>query len=136
MFTKSLVTVLFLAAAAAAETPIACNLKALTPAERARQSALSRKLSTATVEKRELANGLRFRLSLAEITLPELGEWIDAERKCCPFLDFQISIEREGGAVQLSLTGRAGVKEFLLSDFATVGAESDAGAFSHSRFRA
>jgi len=122
MFTKNLVTVLLCAAAATAETPIACNLKALTPAERARQSALSRKLSAATLEKREVASGLSFRLSLAEITLAELGEWIDDERKCCPFLDFQISVECEGGAVQLSLTGRAGVKEFLLSDFAKVGA--------------
>ena len=122
MFTKSLLTVLLFAAAACAETPIACNLKALTPAERARQSALSHKLSAATVEKRELADGLAFRLSLAAITLPELGEWIDDERKCCPFLDFQLSLECEGGAVQLSLTGRPGVKEFLLADFAKVGA--------------
>ena len=122
MFTKSLLTVLLCAAAARAETPIACNLKALTPAARARQSALSRKLSAATVEKRELAGGLAFRLSLAAITLPELGEWIDDERKCCPFLDFQLSLECEGGAVELSLTGRSGVKEFLLADFAKVGA--------------
>ena len=122
MFTKSLLTVLLFAAAARAETPIACNLKALTPAARARQSALSRKLSAATVEKRELAGGLAFRLSLAAITLPELGEWIDDERKCCPFLDFQLSLECEGGAVELSLTGRSGVKEFLLADFAKVGA--------------
>src|SRR5947209_1527424 len=107
MSTKSLLTVLlFTAAAASAETPIACNLKALTPAQRARHSELSRKLSAATVEKRELAGGLNFRLSLAEITLPELGEWIDNERKCCPFLDFQVSLECEGGALQLSLTGR------------------------------
>jgi hypothetical protein len=124
MFTKCCLTVLLCAAAVAAESPLACNLKALTPAERARHSALSRKLSAAAVEKRELPDGLGFRLSLTGVTLPELGEWIDAERKCCPFLDFRFSLEQESGAVQLALTGRPGVKEFLVADFAHVGARN------------
>jgi hypothetical protein len=117
MFTKTVLTVLFAAAALGAETPIACNLKALTPAQRARQSALSRKLTAAVIGTRELPSGLVFRISTG-ITLPELGEWIADERKCCPFLDFQLLIECEGGPVELSLTGGAGVKDFLLSEFA------------------
>ena len=115
--TKTLLSLALFTGITAAETPIACNLKALTPAERARQSALSRKLKAATVEKTELASGLSFKLSLAQMPLREVAEWIEDERKCCPFLDFQLSVECDGGAVHLSLTGGPGVKEFLLSDF-------------------
>jgi hypothetical protein len=122
MFAISLLTVLLFAMTPPPESPLACNLKALSPTQRARQSALSRKLSAAVLEKREAPDGLTFRLSLADMSLPELGEWIDDERLCCPFLDFRLSLDREGGALHLSLTGRAGVKEFLISDFANIGA--------------
>jgi hypothetical protein len=115
------VVLLMTAAVVGAESRLACNLKALAPAERARHASLSRKLSAAVVEKRELADGLVFQIALAAVTLPELGEWIAAERKCCPFLDFHVSLERESSSVELSLTGRAGVKEFLVMDFANVG---------------
>jgi hypothetical protein len=121
MFASTLLIVLLFAASVPAVSPLACNLKALNPAERAHHSVLSKKLSAAAMEKHETPDGIAFRLSLAGITLPELGEWIDAERKCCPFLDFQVLLEREGGSLQLTLTGRPGVKEFLLADFAKMG---------------
>ena len=122
MFAKfCLILLLCAAAVLAVESPLACNLKALTPAERTRHAALGRKLSAAATAKHETADGLVFRLSLGEFSLAELGEWIDGERKCCPFLDFHFSLEREGRTVQLSLAGRAGVKEFLAAEFAKAG---------------
>ena len=120
MFYNNVLTVVLMAAAASAPSPIACNLKALTPAERARHAELSEKLRAAAVARQELPDGLSFRLSPAAMNLVELAGWVDAERRCCPFLDFHIALEREGGGLQLSLTGRQGVKDFLLSDFAKV----------------
>jgi hypothetical protein len=120
MFLNNVLTVVLMAAAASVPSPIACNLKALNPAERARHAALSEKLRAAAVARQELPDGLSFRLNPSAMNLVELAGWVDAERRCCPFLDFQIALERESGGLQLSLTGRQGVKEFLLSDFAKV----------------
>src|SRR5579859_7861962 len=106
MLLNHVFTVVLMAAAASGPSPIACNLKALTPAERAQHAALSEKLRTAAVARQELADGLSFRLNPAVMTLPELAAWVDAERLCCPFLDFRITLEREGGGLQLALTGR------------------------------
>ena len=122
MFLNNVLTVVLLAAAASGPSPIACNLKALPPAERARHAALSEKLRAAAASRQELPDGIAFNLNPAMMKLAEVADWVEAERLCCPFLDFRIALEREGGGLQLSLTGRQGVKDFLLSDFAKVAA--------------
>jgi len=120
MFLNNALTVALMAAAAYAASPIVCNLKGLPPAERAHYSALSEKLRAAAVSRQEIPDGLAFHLNPSAMTLVELADWVDAERRCCPFLDFRITLEREGGGLQLALTGRPGVREFLLSEFAKV----------------
>jgi hypothetical protein len=47
----------------------------------------------------------------------ELAEWVDAERKCCPFFDFHIDLEREGSMLWLRLTGQNGIKQFIQMEF-------------------
>jgi hypothetical protein len=42
------------------------------------------------------------------------AEYVSLERHCCPFLEFKLVQEAEGGAVWLHLMGRE-VKEFLNS---------------------
>lgn len=49
-------------------------------------------------------------------TFAMLTEWIDGERRCCPFFDIELRIEREGGALRMRLTGRTGTKDFLRAD--------------------
>jgi hypothetical protein len=122
MLLNNVLTVVLMAATEYGPSPIVCNLKALSPAERTHHTALGEKLRAAVIDRRELPDGLAFRLSPTSMTLTELADWVDAERKCCPFLDFHITLERESGALQLTLTGREGVKEFLLADFAKIGA--------------
>ena len=102
------------------ESPLFCNTKALTADERKHHTALTKQLFAAMQAKRELPDGLAFRLNPSAVTLSELADWVDAERKCCPFLDFRISLAREGGALELALTGRTGVKALLLPLFAQV----------------
>jgi len=40
-------------------------------------------------------------------------ELIMAERECCPFLKFELSLEPGMGPVSVRMTGPAGTKEFL-----------------------
>ncbi len=52
------------------------------------------------------------------MALAQLAEWVSFERKCCPFFEFRIEVAPKSGPVWLSLTGRAGVKDFLAHAFA------------------
>jgi hypothetical protein len=120
---KHIATLVLLATACSAQSPIACNLKALTRAEREHHAELSRKWRAAAIEIRELTNGLMFRLSPA-IRITDLAAWVEAERKCCPFLDFNLKLQCEGGPIELTLTGRDGVKELLLATYKLTSTDS------------
>ena len=98
------------------DSPFACNLKALTSAERKQHEQLTVMLFTSTVERRELPDGYAFRFPAA-ISMSKLAQWVDNERKCCPFFDFQLEQGREQGALWMRLTGRAGVKQFIREEF-------------------
>jgi len=94
-----------------------CNLKAFTTAERVRHEQLSKKLREARVEIKELSDGFAFRLQAGAVSLAELAEWVSGERKCCPFFDFGIDFEGDGGPLWLELKGKDGVKQFIRSEF-------------------
>lgn len=100
----------------AAESPIMCNLKALTSAERTAHAATTKKLAGAVVKVEDVEGGYRIHLN-ATLAASELLQWVDAERRCCPFLDFEVRLAREDGARTLQMTGRQGVKEFLAAEF-------------------
>ena len=94
-----------------------CNIKALTPEERARHKHLTEKLISARKEVVEIEKGYEFQYSPSEITVTEVAEWVIAEGKCCPFFDFHIDFEREGSLVCLRLTGAEGIKRFIRGEF-------------------
>jgi hypothetical protein len=93
-----------------------CNIKALTPAERARHALLTHKLLAARTETVETEKGYELQYRAGSITLAELAEWAFTESKCCPFLDFHIDLENEGQLLCLRLTGREGIKAFIRAD--------------------
>jgi hypothetical protein len=103
--------------AATVQSKFYCNIKALTPEERARHKQLSEKLMAARKEIAETEKGYEFQYSPADISLAELAEWVAAESKCCPFFDFHIDLEREGKLACLRLTGEEGVKAFIRAEF-------------------
>src|SRR5712692_9172209 len=94
-----------------------CNIKALTPTERARHKVLSEKLMAARNETIETEKGYEFQFSPENASVTEVAEWVVAESKCCPFFDFHIDLEKEGKLVCLRLTGSEGVKQFMRSEF-------------------
>jgi hypothetical protein len=95
-----------------------CNIKALTPQERAHHTQLTEKLLAARKEIVETAKGYEFQFSPKDISLSELADFVAAESKCCPFFDFHIDLEGEGSLLCLRLTGEEGIKAFIRAEFA------------------
>ncbi len=93
-----------------------CNLGVMNDGERARYTALSRRLMGASEERRELDNGYAFRLAAEKISLREIAEWVTFERRCCPFFNLQIEAEPNDGPIWLRMTGASGIKQFILSE--------------------
>jgi hypothetical protein len=108
-----------LLAGAPPDTPIACNLNALSAVERQQHAARSERLKEAVVKVEEVADGYRLFFD-PTLSPAELFAWIEAERRCCPFLDFELRLERENGMRQLQLTGREGVKAFIAEEIGAV----------------
>ena len=94
-----------------------CDIKALTPGERARHNQLTEKLMAARKDIVETATGYELQYSPSDVSLAELAEWVAAESKCCPFFDFHIDLEREGKLACLRLTGEEGIKAFIRAEF-------------------
>src|SRR5579884_1832381 len=74
-----------------AKPVFACNLKAISAAERPRYSELVKRIRAAIRTRSEIADGYAFKLDNKSVTLPEAAEWIGMERLCCPFLTLQLS---------------------------------------------
>ncbi|HET7842334.1 MAG TPA: hypothetical protein VFM21_12040, partial [Terriglobia bacterium] len=94
-----------------------CNAKALTPSERAHHKQLTEKLLAARKATVETEKGYEFQYSPSTVSIAELADWVVAEGKCCPFLDFHIDLEQEGKLACLRLTGPEGTKAFIQSEF-------------------
>lgn len=93
------------------DLPIACTL---TPdALRARRAGLLSDLLRSTDGREDLPHGLRLRFAPTGETLLTIARAVEAERHCCRFLRFGITIEPGGGPVFLELTGPPGTREFI-----------------------
>lgn len=91
------------------DLPVVCTL---TPATMAtRKANLIGGLARRADQREVIADGLRFRFPAD--ALPAVASTVDAERQCCRFLRFEITVEAAGGPVWLSLSGPPGTREFL-----------------------
>jgi len=94
-----------------------CNIKALTPEERAHLKQLAEKLTAARKAVVEMKKGYEFQFSPSNATVAELADWVAMESKCCPFFDFHIDLENEGKLLCLRLMGEEGIKQFIRAEF-------------------
>jgi hypothetical protein len=119
--TALLISVLCLGVCAAADSgdkPVfACNLKAISAAERPRYNELVTRVRAAIRDRSEVATGYLFKLDSRIVTLPEAAEWISMERLCCPFLTLQISAAGNQPYWVLTLTGPEGLKPLIAAEF-------------------
>lgn len=97
-------------------SPFACDMSAIEADKRGQHIATIDQLFRAVADIRELPNGYAFRLPNESDVLIKAAEFITLERLCCPFFGFAIEVEAEGGTLWLSLTGRDGVKPFIVAE--------------------
>src|SRR5271157_2965163 len=81
----------------AAQVPLACNLKAFTHEERVEWRRLIDEVRSAAVPSQELTNGYAFKINASQVSITKVAQWIDLERKCCPFIDFQVDLYGANG---------------------------------------
>lgn len=91
------------------QLPVVCTLTPETVA--ARKAELLPGLARQAMAREETSDGVRLRFP--SDALPAVVAVIDAERRCCRFLRFDISVEPDGGPVTLTLTGPPGTRDFL-----------------------
>ena len=93
------------------DMPIVCTLDPA--AIRARREGLLADLISRAIEQQDLTEGRRFSFAATDDIVPAIARVIDAERRCCRFLRFQVTVEPDGGPIRLDLSGPSGTREFL-----------------------
>ena len=93
------------------ELPVACTLTA--EALRARREGLLMDVVRRAEHREELSDGLRLQFAPSGETIALIARAVDAERHCCRFLRFGITVEPDGGPVFLDLTGPSGTRDFV-----------------------
>lgn len=92
--------------------PLACVPAAIPAAERSSHFALARKLfGELAQERRDLPSGYAFRFEADE--LEALSRFIANERKCCPFMTFELQIAPASGPLWLRMMGPEGTRDVL-----------------------
>jgi hypothetical protein len=100
--------------------PLACRRNVFSQRDRVRHAGLIEQLTPLMEEVQELPAGYALRFTEDGSVFARLAEWMRLESACCPFLDFELQVVGRSGPVELRLTGRDGVKDFLKSQFAIV----------------
>ena len=97
--------------------PIACRPLALTDSERSTSAKLRAEVAGAVTASAELADGYRFNLRPDAVVFAHAAEWIALERRCCPFLSFDLAwTPGDDAAPTITLTGPEGTKGFLAEE--------------------
>lgn len=92
---------------------VACSPDALAPHEQRRERALLELLKASTVDEAETADGYALRIAGRAPTLAQLGDLIALERRCCPFLGFDLRCPPEEDEFALRIWGPPGVSRLL-----------------------
>ncbi len=99
---------------------IACVPSAIEQAARTAHFALARELFEMRAEERApLPNGYSFRFP--PTALEEVVRFVANERKCCPFMSFELTLASESGPLWLRMTGPEGTREVLEAELNLAG---------------
>ena len=93
------------------DLPVVCTLSPA--ALNARRQNLLGGLWARAAAIHDVANGYRLEFAADVDVLSFIAQTIDAERQCCRFLRFRVTVEPDGGPVRLDLSGPPGAREFL-----------------------
>ena len=98
----------------ASKRVLACNMGALTQAQRTHHREMTERLLKAA-KRADLKDGYLFTIDRDKVSVPDLAEWVANEARCCPAVDFHIELPASG-PLTLRLDGGADVKAFLAAE--------------------
>lgn len=92
--------------------PIACVPNVIPAAERSGHFALARELfGQMALARHELPNGYAFQFDAS--SLAGVARFIENERRCCPFMTFELEVAPGSGPLSLRMTGPEGTRTVL-----------------------
>src|SRR5689334_5668853 len=97
------------------DIPVACGLSETELRER--EASLLARFKTAVMAVDEIPDGYLFHIPADGRWIVTVAELIAAERECCRFLTFELTVAPNLGPVILRITGPAGTKAFLQAIF-------------------
>lgn len=97
--------------------PIACDLSALDPQQRARHAALWQQTKALASAPVRTSHGVAFHFDPDAELAHDLIELATFERRCCPFLRITVMFEPEDGPLTLELSGNHDIHTFLVHTF-------------------
>lgn len=98
------------------ERPIACDLTQIPAELRARLGAELQRMFGRATALRPLPDGFALEFSNEHGTVATLGEIIEYDRRCCPFIRHALVHEPWDGPIRLELTGAPEVREFIAAE--------------------
>jgi hypothetical protein len=98
------------------EVVLACDLSALTDAQRQQHGADAEKLFSKISEARELSDGYALHLANEDGMLSLIADFIRDESLCCPFINFGVEVEAFKMGIWLKLSGSEEVKQFIAAE--------------------
>lgn len=94
-----------------------CDLSVMTPGERNQHLEVGKRMFGLVKEVKELRNGFALRFAADSTIITTVGQFIEKERLCCPFMKFTVEVGEEHGPLWVSITGRKGAKDFIRAEF-------------------
>jgi hypothetical protein len=103
--------------------PMACVPGAISSAARpAHFELLDRLFGQQARERREYPDGYAFRFDADAWS--DMARWIENERRCCPFLSFEVKVVAAEREIWVRLRGPEGVHAFLDAELPALGSGS------------
>ena len=96
------------------DLPVACSLDPATL--QTRREGLLNRLVRQAEHREEQTDGYRLRFA-SSVVVTLIARVMNAERLCCRFLRFRLTVEPNEGPVHLELTGPPGTRKFLAALF-------------------
>jgi hypothetical protein len=92
-------------------------MNALNETQRERYKELTQNLNQSRQSVKELTDGYAFRFKAESQMILDTAEFIVYERLCCPFFNFELTVEADTNRLWLNLRGQNGIKEFIRYEF-------------------
>lgn len=103
-----------------ADRRLYCDVSELTTTDRTRLQEVGHALAAARPRVGELPHGYTFIFGGDRATYQLVSEWLGYERRCCPFLDIELTSRSDSGPIVVSLTGTDGVKDVIRAELAGI----------------